>query len=201
MTEIASKQHLTVDDYLAVEDGSDMRHEHIGGEVYALTGASDRHGLITLNIASCLRPLLRGINCQIFANDMKVRLSISRQDIFYYPDLLVSCDPADRETYYRSKPGLIIEVLSESTERIDRRGKLFAYQTIPSLQEYLLVSQDQRELQIHRRADGWAPECITEDSVQLNCLSFDLPLDIAYEDVLEGCEPRGIPQIMTPPSF
>lgn len=66
-----------------------------------------------------------------------MRLKIALQDIFYYPDLVLSCDPADRETYYRQNPYLLVEVLSDSTARLDRREKFFAYQTIPSLQDNL----------------------------------------------------------------
>ncbi len=77
MTNLARVQSLSVDDYLASEDGADIRHEYIDGQLYAMTGASDRHGLITLNLASYLRPLLRGTPCQLFANDMKVRLRIN----------------------------------------------------------------------------------------------------------------------------
>ena len=114
---------------------------------------------------------------------MKVRLKISQQDIFYYPDLLLSCDPTDRETYYRSKPCLLVEVLSDSTARLDSREKRFAYQTLPSLREYWLVSQARREVQIFRRQDEWAPETCQTGQVRLDCLGFELPLDLIYEDV------------------
>nr|WP_274607603.1 Uma2 family endonuclease [Thiococcus pfennigii] len=130
-----------------------------------------------------LRPLLRGTPCQIFANDMKVRLRSAEQEIFYYPDLLLSCDPHDRETYYRSSPCLLVEVLSEATARIDRREKLFAYQTLPSLEEYLLIEQDSRTVEIHRRAQGWAMERIIEGYVRLHCLEVEVPLEVLYEDV------------------
>jgi Uma2 family endonuclease len=184
MTQSAPREIVTVDDYLAGEDASDIRHEYIGGQVYAMTGASDRHGLITLNIATSLRPRVRGTGCQLFANDMKVRLNIGGDDIFYYPDLLLTCDPTDRETYFRARPCLIVEVLSGSTERIDRREKFFAYQTIPALREYLLVAPDRRELQLHRRSRNWASEVIIDGSVQLDCLDCELTLDEVYEDVL-----------------
>ena len=183
MPQLASYPHLSVEDYLASEDGGEVRHEYIDGQLYAMTGASDRHGLITLNIATCLRPLLRGTPCQLFANDMKVRLKISQQDIFYYPDLLLSCDPTDRATYYRSKPCLLVEVLSDSTARLDSREKRFAYQTIPSLKEYLLVSQSTRLVQIYRRRQDWAREICTQGSITLDCLAYDLPLEVIYEDV------------------
>ncbi len=185
MPQLASYPHLSVEDYLASEDGGEVRHEYIDGQLYAMTGASDRHGLITLNIATYLRPLLRGTPCQLFANDMKVRLKISQQDIFYYPDLLLSCDPTDRETYYRSKPCLLVEVLSDSTARLDSREKRFAYQTLPSLREYLLVSQTHREVQMFCRQEEWVLETCRAGQVRLDCLGFELPLDLIYEDVPE----------------
>ena len=181
----ASYPRIGVDDYLAGEEGGDIRHEYIDGQVYAMTGASDRHCLITGNIFGVLRPLLRGTPCQLFANDMKVRLKINQQDIFYYPDLLLSCDPTDRETYYRTKPCLLVEVLSDSTARLDSREKRFAYQTIPSLWEYLLVSQARREVQVFRRQEEWAPQIYGAGQVRLDCLGFELPLDLIYEDVPE----------------
>ncbi|MEY6433056.1 Uma2 family endonuclease [Thioalkalicoccus limnaeus] len=183
MTQPALHTSLTVDAYLAGEDGSDVRHEYIAGQVYAMTGASDRHGLITLNIATALRPRVRGTGCQLFANDMKVRLRVGADDLFYYPDVLLSCDPSDREVYFRSRPCLIVEVLSESTERIDRIEKLLAYQTIASLQEYLLIAQHRPEVWVHRRARDWAGELVTDGAVRLDCLGYDLPLATIYEEV------------------
>lgn len=181
--------HLAVDEYLLNEDGADCRHEYINGQVYAMTGASDRHGLMTLNIATSLRPHLRGTPCQLFANDMKVHLRIQEQDIFYYPDVLLSCDPTDRATYYRCAPCLLIEVLSDSTERIDRREKLWAYQTLPSLQEYVLIAQNERLVDIYRRANHWKAEVVTEGSVVLTDLALDLSLDMIYEDVIDTVLP------------
>jgi len=79
---------------------------------------------------------------------MKLRIEAAGQTAFYYPDLLLSCDPDDRETYFRRRPCLIVEVLSEATERIDRREKLYAYTQIPSLQEYVLCPNP-----------AWKPNC------------------------------------------
>jgi len=173
----------SVEDYLNGELHSDIRHEFVGGQVYAVVGASDRHGLIVNAIAFALTPAARQRKCQLFASDMKVRLTIAGQEIFYYPDLVLSCDPNDRETYFREHPCLIVEVLSEATERIDRREKLLAYQTIPSLQEYILVAQDQPRLEIYRRRNDWRPDIITGGSVSLECLGADLAIGAVYEDV------------------
>jgi Uma2 family endonuclease len=179
----AHKQLVSVNDYIEGEPGSEIRHEYIDGQVYAMGGASDRHGLIVGNLFMKLRPATRGTFCQLFIADMKIRLKISGQDIFYYPDLLLSCDPADRETYFRSCPCLIIEVLSESTERIDRREKMLAYQTLPSLQEYVLVAQDDRQVEIYRRRNEWQPEIVNEGVFHLDCLDLSVSLDGVYEDV------------------
>ena len=174
---------ISVDEYLAGEASAELRHEYINGQVYAMTGASDRHGLIVSNLVAALRPLVRGRGCQLFASDMKLRLQIAGQDIFYYPDLLLSCNPDDREPYYRTQPCIIVEVLSPSTERLDRREKFLSYITLPSLQDYLLVSQTERAIWHHRRSRDWHIERVTEDSLILDCLGLELPLSLIYEEL------------------
>jgi len=179
----AYHNRLSVDAYLEGERHSDIRHEYIDGQAYAMVGASDRHELVVNAVAYALTPAARSRHCQLFSSDMKVRLKIAGQDMFYYPDLLLSCDPSDRETYFRSRPCLIIEVLPESTERIDRREKFVAYQHLPSLREYLLVAQDSRRVEIFRRDNGWVREVIEAGAVQLDCLGAALHLDDIYRDV------------------
>ncbi|MEA3641940.1 MAG: Uma2 family endonuclease [Lamprobacter sp.] len=174
---------LSVEAYLAGEQDGELRHEYIDGQLYAMTGASRQHGLIVSNLVAGLRPLIRGRGCQLFANAMKVRLRIAEQDIFYYPDLLLSCDAEDRETYYCTKPCVIVEVLSESTERIDRREKFLAYTTLPSLQDYLLVSQTRREVWHYRRSQDWAAEVLSDGDLSLDCLEIRLSLASLYEEI------------------
>jgi len=190
MAETAPKPPISEQDYIQGELTSEIRHEYVGGETYAMVGASDRHGLITLNLATALRPHLRGTRCQLFASDMKLRIEAAGQTAFYYPDLLLSCDPDDRETYFRRRPCLIVEVLSEATERIDRREKLYAYTQIPSLQEYVLLPQDRIEAELHRREpDGWQTLHFYTGAVPFGCLGIAVPLDTIYEDVpLSGGE-------------
>lgn len=102
----------------------------------------------------------------------------------------MSCDPTDREVYYCARPCLVVEVLSESTERIDRGEKLQAHQSIAGLQEYLLVAQDRREVQVHRRARVWAAEVVTDGAVRLDCLGYDMPLATINEEVVLGGDAR-----------
>jgi Uma2 family endonuclease len=174
---------LSIEDYLAGEDGAEQKHEYIDGTLYAMGGASRSHGLIVSNLVALLRPRVRGSGCQVFASDMKVRLRLANQDVFYYPDLLLSCDNDDRETHYSTKPCAIIEVLSDSTERIDRREKLFAYTTLPSLQDYVLIAQDERRVWHHRRAVDWTPEVLSEGTFKLDCLGAELALPAIYEEI------------------
>lgn len=176
-------EKLSVDDYLRGEQHSDVRHDYIGGAVYAMVGSSDRHNLIAGNLFAALRPHVRGTCCQLFMSDMKVRLRFMNEDAFYYPDLLLACDPSDRAPLYRAHPCLIVEVMSESTERIDRREKFLAYTGIDSLQEYLLLAQDSVEATLHRRADDWRAQRVTEGEVTLACLNVAVPLATIYEDV------------------
>ena len=170
-------------EYLDGELHGELRHEYIDGQVYAMTGASDRHGLILNALAYSMTPAARRKGCQLFTSDMKLRLEIGGKTCFYYPDLLLSCDPQDREPYFRRSPCLIVEVLSPSTERIDRREKLFAYQTIPSLREYLLIDPDKRCIEIYRFGNPVRHEIHTEGSFRLDCLDAELTVDEIYMDV------------------
>ncbi len=179
----AHKQFISIEDYLAGEADGEQRHDFIGGRVYAITGASRRHGLIASALAYAMTPAARNKGCQLFVADMKVRVDIADTTSFYYPDLLLSCEPQDRETYYSKAPCLIVEVLSPATARIDRREKLLAYQTLPSLQGYLLVEQDVMKVELYRRANGWRMEKYEQGEVTLPCLDMPLSLADIYLDV------------------
>jgi Uma2 family endonuclease len=176
---------MSVTGYLAFEEKSEVKHEYIGGEVHAMSGASREHNVIALNIASLLRAKLRGGPCQVFMSDFKVRLEIAREDIFYYPDVVVSCHPTDTERYYLKSPTTVFEVLSPSTETIDRREKHMNYRHAPSLEEYVLVSQERRELTIFRRATGWQGEILTaaDASIEFRSIKQAMTLGEIYDGV------------------
>ena len=132
-------------EYLALEARSPVRHEYIAGEVFAMTGASIRHNIIALNIATALRTHLRGTPCRALMEGVKLYLKEERS--YFYPDVMVTCEPRllelDAQVQVVDSPVLIVEVLSPSTEGIDRREKLRAYRTLPGLKEYAMVSQDE----------------------------------------------------------
>lgn len=175
---------ISIADYLTGEQLSPVRHEYLNGHVYAMVGASDRHGLIALSIASALRSHLRGGPCQVFIADMKVRIESATEDKFYYPDVLVSCAADDRERYFRRAPRLIVEVLSDATERLDRGEKFQAFCRLESLQEYLLVSQERELVELFRREAEWESELYgLADTVTLRSVDLELPIAWAYEDI------------------
>jgi len=179
---------LSVSEYLEAELKSEIRHEYVGGEVFAMAGASRKHNLIAGNIYSRLRSHLRGSDCDAFMSDMKVKLrsEFKKKSIFYYPDVVVSCELPTQDQFVLNSPCLIIEVLSPSTEVIDKREKLQNYQTIPSLQEYVLVAQDRIHIEIYRRIDeeNWTREILgREDKLQLDSVNLTLAVTDIYEDL------------------
>jgi len=179
---------LTIEEYLKFELESEIRHEYVGGEIFAMAGASEEHNLIVGNIITLLRPHLRGTPCRAFVSDMKVKIKVQKANIFYYPDLVVTCDPNDRERYFKTLPTLIVEVLSNSTKTIDKREKRLNYQSIESLQEYVLVSQSEIKVEIYRRdAQGnWLLEVLgRDDQLTLDSIGLNLTMADIYEDVIK----------------
>ncbi len=137
---LSETRKLTIEEYLAFEENSPIKHEYRDREVYAMAGTTDRHNTIALNLATLIRNHLRGTDCRVYFADIKAK--IEAKHCFYYPDLFVTCDERDRETAtYKSFPKLIIEVLSESTEGFDRGDKFNDYQTLASLEEYVGLAE------------------------------------------------------------
>lgn len=178
---------VSEEDYLALEARSPVRHEYVAGDVYAMTGASLRHNVIALNIAALLRAHLRGTPCRAFVADAKLR--IAKAGAYYYPDVMVTCDPrhltVSSDDQVVEAPKLVIEVLSTSTEAVDRREKLIAYRGIPSLLEYVLVAQDEAKIEIHRRHGdiGWEIVTLTPgDPVELKSVELISDFPAVYEE-------------------
>ena len=142
------KTKISVEDYLEGEKISPVKYEFVYGEVYAMAGTSDKHNLIAGSIYAALFNHLKNSRCEPFMGDLKVR---ANPNVYYYPDVLVSCEENPENPYFRNKPILVIEVLSPSTQEIDRREKLLFYQQMPSVQEYAVVEQKIMHVEIHRR--------------------------------------------------
>ena len=180
------KATISADEYLNGEQSSDIRHEFDNGYVVAMVGASRTHNLITLSLASSIRQKLKGTPCRTYASDMKVRIQSNENDLFYYPDVMVSCDPSPSSEYYEEKPTLIIEVLSPTTETRDKLEKLAAYTRIPSLKEYFTVAQDRVEVRRYTIEKGAVVVTQYQDGDVVEFSSIDLSMSIKdiYEDVV-----------------
>ena len=174
----------SVQDYLKAEESSEVRHEFVEGDLYAMAGASEEHNFISLNIASALRGHLRGKPCKVFIHDMKAKV-YANLTLFYYPDVMVVCDPEDEDRFFKTKPRIIVEVVSDSTRNTDTREKLITFIQLPSLEEYVLVEQGKMEVTVHRRSVNWVAEVLTgADAVlKLNSIGFEMTLREVYEDV------------------
>ena len=177
--------HITVEEYLADEEHSEVRHEYIGGEVYAMSGGTRNHNRIAGNIFSFLDQHTDGGPCKPFINDVKLKVQSIESESYYYPDILVTCDPEDNNELFVEKPTTIIEVLSDSTEKLDKAGKFFAYRTLDSLEEYVLISQKTKEVTIASKANGWKTTVLKGDkfSLQLTCTEESIPSSRIYRNV------------------
>src|SRR5258706_4827239 len=186
MQAVSKQDFLSVEEYLFGEEGGEVKHESIAGAVYAMAGATSDHNLIVGNIFAAFRSGLHGGRCRAFILDFKVRLKIAQDDIFSFPDGMVGCDPRDTHKLYLRFPKVLVEVSSESTERLDRREKKLAYQTIETLEEYLIVAQDRLEVTPFRCGNNWQPERFSRlnDAVALNAHDLPLSLSSIYESLL-----------------
>lgn len=146
-----SGDKMTLEEYLAFEEESPTKHEYIDGKVYAMSGTTDAHNTIAQNVQIALRSHLRGSGCDTYIADIKTQLPYRRK--YYYPDVMVTFDPADREdSKIKRFPKLIVEVLSDSTEGFDRGDKFADYQTFESLEEYVLINTKRKRVEVFRRA-------------------------------------------------
>jgi len=178
-----SQTQISAKEYIEGEKLSEIRHEYVGGYVYAMAGASDEHNRIGVNLLGELRERLRGKRCEPFGADMKLKLPGSTA--FYYPDAMVTCDPADNAKFFRERPTVVFEVLSPETERTDQREKMFAYALIDSLRVYVIISQEKPELTVLRRAKPgpWLAKTISGigSVLELPEIKIQVPLLRIYE--------------------
>jgi Uma2 family endonuclease len=178
---------LTVDDYLKFEGRATVRHEYVRGQLFAMSGATEAHNVICGNLYVALHNFLRGTGCCVFQNDMKVRVEVA--DSFYYPDIMVTCEPRDAKSVFKTSPSLIVEVLSPSTKLTDRREKLVAYRQLSSLRQYVLVHQNQVLIETYNRVSEVEWELSTlhhGDDLRLDAIpskSLIIPVVAAYTDL------------------
>ena len=205
---LKSTNRISREDYLEGEKFAQCRHEYVDGYLYAMAGASDDHDRIAENIftvlhaasasiilppiqkriardiLAVLQPAMRGERCELFSTDMKVRISPTLAEVFYYPDIMVICDSTDHNEYYRERPTIIFEVISPETERTDRREKVIAYRQIPTIRAYVMIEQDRVAATVLLRANqGWESEMLEESGsvIKLSAIDVEIPLERIYQ--------------------
>jgi Uma2 family endonuclease len=183
--------YLTPQEYLAIERGAQYKSEYFDGEMFAMAGASPAHNQITTNVVGELHPQLKKRPCYVYANDMRVKVSAT--GLYTYPDIVALCGPArfdDNQKDTLLNPTVIIEVLSESTEAYDRGKKFQHYRALESLQEYVLIAQQECRVEHYLRQPGnqWT---LTEtqdlsEVIQLSSIQCQLALADIYDKVAGG---------------
>ncbi|MGD1808008.1 Uma2 family endonuclease [Dapis sp. BLCC M126] len=194
MTAQFQTEKMTPEEYLAWEEQQPMKYEYLNGKVYGMTRETLAHNDIALNLASALKSHLQGKSCKVQTADTKV--GVSTNGAFFYPDVVVSCDPPDQESrniiYY---PCLIVEVLSSSTEAFDRGKKFEHYRQIKSLQEYVLIDSEKISIEYYQLNEKNKWELTTysleeiadsqqEFSVKLESINFEFTTSLLYENVV-----------------
>ena len=185
------KSGLTPEEYLAFERRSEERHEYVDGELFAMSGASERHNLIVVNFSREISLQFKGRSCKVYTNDMRVTIAGTAR--YCYPDVAALCNPAvfdDEQKDTLLNPNLIIEVLSASTEAYDRGEKFEYYRRIESLKEFVLVAQDKPYIERFTRQtnDQWLFTSTSglESFVELSSVGCRLSLAEIYDKVQFG---------------
>lgn len=172
---------LSEEEYLKLEDESEERHEYVDGVLRLMAGTTEEHNEIVLNIATMLLPVARTKSCRVRAENVKLRLPVGSKRRYYYPDIAVLCGPRGDDKRIIENPCFVVEVLSSSTEKVDRTEKLETYQRIASLEQYVLIDQTKRKVEIYSRDEkGWRYQLLGEGSFNVVCLDVIMTLDEVY---------------------
>lgn len=178
---------ISVEEYLAGELVSELKHEYLGGAIHAMAGGNTRHSAVSTNVSGAFFIALRGKSCRPFNSDLKVRIELPGQTRFYYPDAMIVCELRDDSQTWQDRPVVVVEVLSESTRRIDLSEKREAYLAIPTLKVLILIEPDLPAATVDRR--GPSGGFVREDYAGLDAViplpevEIDLPLAEVYEGI------------------
>ena len=177
---------MTVDEYMEFEEKSPVRHEYVNGAIYAMNGVSVAHARIARELVMAVGGHLRGGPCELFSTDLKLQIRSDTDDVIYYPDMMVACQRDDWGPNYVRNPKLVAEILSPSTQHIDRREKAMTYRRIASLEEYVLLAQDDHRVVVQRRAENWRPQVYSgpQATVDFRSIGLSVPLAQIYEGTL-----------------
>jgi Uma2 family endonuclease len=180
-------RRLTVEEYLELDEDNGVRYEYVAGQIFAMSTPLIRHEAIAANLLAHFHNQLRGGPCRAWGSHTKVRLQVDRDDIFYVPDIMVACGPfTDKilDGKYLTNPCVVVEVLSASTEAIDRREKAVNYRHLASLDEYLVVAQRSMEVTVFRRSENWSPVVLTAGEDVFESRAVEVKISLA--DIYDG---------------
>ena len=197
----AEKRFSTGKEYLALERDADFKSEYLRGEIYAMSGASLNHNIIAGNLTRFLGNKLDGRPCRVFVSDMKVQIHTA--DAYFYPDISGLCGEMefhdDRRDIY-GNPEFVIEILSDSTELYDRGKKFFYYQMLPSLKEYVLVSQNSAVLEVYRKdGDHWIYQLLRNSDAILKLESIGC--ELTFSEIFRGVDFSLEESVFDPPNI
>ena len=171
---------ISEEEYLEAELTSEIKHEYIDGYVYAMSGASKNHNRIALSLLRKFGNHLDKSHCEPFTSDMKVKVGTQ----YFYPDVTVVCQDDLSSDYFTQSPTIIVEVLSKTTRRRDETLKRMAYQTIPTLKEYVLIEQDFVDVEVCRKSEGWiSNHYFMGDEVTFESIALTVPVEEIYARV------------------
>jgi Uma2 family endonuclease len=181
----AAVRLMTPEEFFELRERGSVDYEYVNGVIRAMNGPSVAHCLITQNIFRAVDARLHGGPCQTFSSGCQLKLTPGDDKLVYLPDLLVSCDRSAWNEQWIPNPKFVVEVLSPSTQHIDRREKLLNYRRVPSIEEYVIASQKRAEVEIYSRAENWRRQVFdTFDAIaEFRSVDVRLPLHAIYEGV------------------
>jgi Uma2 family endonuclease len=184
MVALPDRLLMSADEYLAWEAGQQERHEYWDGEVVAMSGGTKKHNRVAINWVQQLNAAIGDRDCEVYINDVKVQVQANRK--YFYPDVVVTCDTGDQDTQLVHYPCLIVEVLSPSTEAVDRGAKFTYYRRFTTLREYILIQPTQPIVEVFSRnqADKWElAEYGMDDVIHLESIGCSIAVKDLYDRV------------------
>lgn len=179
-------QTMTLEEYFELEARDEAPHEFLDGSVYAMSEPSAEHERIRNVLETAFTHHLKGRPSRVVSGRTRLLIEVEQNVTCYYPDIMIDCHPESRAGPGLRDPTMVVEILSPSTARIDKREKTATYRDVDSIEEYVIVAQDKYEITIRRRADGWRSQVYRgpDPIVELRSIELTLPMRSIYNDVL-----------------
>lgn len=188
MSAVPAPKYVSIEEYLVLEEDSEVKHEYYQGEIFAMAGGTIAHNQVIRNTMTAIDNFLREKNCQVFPSDLKIH--IEANTLFTYPDLSIACGQLERWNGRNdtiTNPVVIIEILSKKTQNYDRGNKFKLYRSIPALKEYILVSSSEVLVEHYSKQDTgyWTLKetANAEDTFRIEAIDFSCPVNNLYRNV------------------